>query len=273
MGYAEVLARPDVDAVYVPLPAALHAEWVERALRAGKHVLVEKPMTTGEEHTRALAVLAAARGLVLRENYMFLHHSLHQRVAELVEKGVIGELRSFSSVFAIPPRPPEDIRYRPGLGGGALHDVAGYPIRAAQHFLGPELTAVGAGLRVDPELGVDLSGGALLLRPDGVTAHVTFGLEHHYSSAYELLGSLGRISVDHVFTPPPGHRPTVRIDRQDHTECLSLEPDDQFANTLTAFAHAVRTGAPPEQASTHQARLVDQVRALATTRAEQGSRR
>ncbi|MGP3912317.1 Gfo/Idh/MocA family protein [Nonomuraea sp. 10N515B] len=261
-GYARLLEQPDVDIVYIPLPSALHAEWIERALLAGKHVLAEKPMTTSPHDTERLVRLAAERGLVLRENYMFLQHSQHAYVRRLLDGGAIGELRAFSAIFAIPPRPPDDIRYRAELGGGALLDVAGYPIRAAQLFLGGELEVAGASLRHSLALDVDVAGGALLTRPDGVHAHVSFGLEHLYASRYELLGSEGRIRVDHVFTPPPGHRPAVLVDRQDHQERTLLEPDDQFANTLSAFVFAVRTGARSldDESIITQARLVDQVR-------------
>ncbi|MDG4827797.1 Gfo/Idh/MocA family oxidoreductase [Solwaraspora sp. WMMD1047] len=267
-GYDQLLEQPDIDVVYVPLPCGLHAEWIERALTAGKHVLAEKPLTTSHEETARLVGLAKANGLVLRENYMFLHHSQHAFVRDLVTAGAIGELRTFSSTFAIPPRPADDIRYRRELGGGALLDVAGYPIRAAQLFLGSEIEVVGAILRPDPAVQVDVGGAVLLRRPDGVTAQLTFGLDHLYTSNYELFGSTGRISVDHVFTPPAGYRPSVRVDQQNYHERRSLEPDDQFVNSLTAFVDAVRTpgGAVSDETIVTQAKLVDQVRRLAGDR-------
>lgn len=191
--YEGLLELPDVEAVYLPLPAALHAQWIERALRHGKHVLAEKPLTTSPEDTGRLVSLAEAHGLVLRENYLFLQHSQHRQVRKLLAAGVIGELRAFTATFAIPPRPAEDIRYRPELGGGALLDVGGYPIRAAQFFLGPDLAVAGASLRYDQTLGVDIGGGALLYRPDGVNAHLVFRFDHLYSSGYQLLGSSGRL--------------------------------------------------------------------------------
>jgi len=265
-GYSALLDRDDVDAVYVPLPAAMHAAWVERALRAGKHVLAEKPLATEYADAVALVRLAGERGLVLAENFMFTQHSQHARIRKLVADGTIGELRAVYAAFAIPPLPPDDIRYRPDVGGGALADVGGYPIRAAGLFLGDNLDVAGAVLRMDRRRGVDVGGAALLVRPDGVHAHVTFGMEHAYRCEYELWGTAGRLRLDRAYTPPEDHRPVVRIERPDGVRDQECEPDDQFANVLHAFVDEVRTGVHSGlsgEAVVAQAALVDRVRAVA----------
>lgn len=247
-GYERLLGRTDIDAVYVPLPAALHAEWVERALRSGRHVLAEKPLTTALERTTGLVGLAASRGLVLMENFMFLHHRQHAQVRRLVAEGAIGELRSMSAAFAIPELPRENIRYDARLGGGALLDVGVHPLRAVQYFLGADVEVLGADLSRDrygdPARAVDVGGAALLRSAEGVTAQVTFGMEHAYRSVYELWGSEGRIVVDRAFTPPPGHRPAVRVEGPGGVREPEMDADDQCANTARAFARAVRSGGP-----------------------------
>ncbi|HEX6967815.1 MAG TPA: Gfo/Idh/MocA family oxidoreductase [Micromonosporaceae bacterium] len=264
VGYAKLLRRPDVDAVYLPLPTGLHAEWIRRALAAGKHVLAEKPLTTSARETAELVAIARDRGLVLMENYMFVHHSQHATVRRMLEEGVIGELRAFSATFTIPPRPPTDIRYAAELGGGALLDVGGYPVRAAQLFLGGDLVVVGAYLRHDPDVGVNVGGAALLATSDGVTAQVAFGMEHMYTSSYQLHGSAGRILVEHAFTPPAAHRPVVRIDRQDHVEQFVLPGDDQYLAAVAAFVTAVTAGTTEtDSATTNQAALIDAIRRAA----------
>ncbi|MEV5437266.1 Gfo/Idh/MocA family oxidoreductase [Streptomyces sp. NPDC052682] len=241
--YRAVLDDPRVDAVYVPLPAALHAPWVRAALEAGKHVLAEKPLTTDPRTTAELLALAHKSKLVLRENYLFVHHPQHRAVAGLIARGALGEIRAVSAAFTIPPRPPADIRYRADLGGGALLDVGGYPLRAALLLLGPALRVAGAVLRTDPARGVDVAGAALLCRDeDGVTAQLTFGMEHRYTSRYEVLGSTGRLRLDHAFTPPADHRPVLLVEGPDGTRRHELEPYDQCAGALQAFARAVRTG-------------------------------
>lgn len=201
-GYAAALEDPAVDAVYLPLPAALHADWAEAALHAGKHVLAEKPLTLDPGRTDRLLALAAARGLVVAENVMFPHHRQHTAVRDLVRAGAIGELRSLHAAFAVPRLPDDDIRYRPELGGGALWDTGVYPVRAAVHHLGGGLRVTGAVLARGPGRRVDTTGSALLVRDDGVSAQLSFGLDHMYRNVCELWGTRGRIVIERAFTPP-----------------------------------------------------------------------
>ncbi|MEV6589139.1 Gfo/Idh/MocA family protein [Streptomyces acidicola] len=259
-GYAELLEQDDIQAVYVPLPAALHAEWTEAALTAGRHVLAEKPLTTDRHRTGELLDLARTRGLVLMENVMFVHHRRHEEVRRLVAEGAIGELRAFHAAFTIPPLPDGDIRYNAELGGGALADVGVYPLRAALHFLGHDLDLVGARLVQGPGRQVETSGAALLSTPGTVTAQITFGMEHAYRSSYELWGSEGSITVDRAFTPPADHVPVIGLHRGGTVEEIRLEPHDQVAATVAAFAAAVRTGTLPDTGATlRQAELLDEI--------------
>ncbi|OKH96184.1 Gfo/Idh/MocA family protein [Streptomyces uncialis] len=265
-GYDELLERPDIDAVYVPLPTGLHAHWVSRALAAGKHVLSEKPLTW--DQTTALDLVDQARkaGLWLMENYMFLHHGQHATVRGLVTDGRIGAPRVFSASFGIPPLNEADVRYDSGLGGGALLDVGVYPIRAASYFLGPELDVIGSVLRLHPTRGVDVAGHILLAAPSGVTAELSFGFEHSYRSWYGIWGDHGRLTLDRAFTPPPARQPVIRIVSQDHAEELTLPADHQFRNIVEYFARSVLDGADYDaqaEAITHQAELVDRVRSHA----------
>lgn len=254
-GYARLLERADVDAVYVPLPPHLHYEWTVAALRAGKHVLCEKPFVpTVGEADRAVQVAHAA-GLVLMESFMFLHHGQHATVRELVESGVIGELRGFWSEFGIPAD-------RTGAAPrhlSTLPEVAAYPIRAARLFLGDGLRVLGA-------TETPTAGGALLARPAGPLAQLAYGVDHGYRSGYALWGSAGRIVLDRAFSTPDTHSPVVRIERQDHVEKRILRPDKQFTNLAGAFVRAVRDGAGTAEAADdilRHARLVESIRAAA----------
>ncbi|MFI9182969.1 Gfo/Idh/MocA family protein [Streptomyces goshikiensis] len=262
-GYAQLLATEGVEAVYVPLPVALHAQWVEAALLAGKHVLAEKPLTADPADTRRLLALARSRGLVLMENVMFVHHPQHAAVRSLVEDGAIGEPRSLSARFGVPRLPPGDIRYAPELGGGALLDIGVYPVRAAVHLLGSPLRVVGATLESGPHAVVETSGTALLRAESGVAAQLAFGMDHGYRSSYELWGSEGRISVRRAFTPPADHRPVLRLERRGGVEEIALEPADQVALTVAAFVRACRAGhggAPDADACLEQSDLLDGIR-------------
>lgn len=267
--YAALLARSDLDAVYVPLPTGLHGQWVARALRAGLHVLSEKPLCTTRAEAAGLVALARSRGLVLMENLTFPQHPVHQRVRELLDDGRIGELRVFQGEFAFPPLPSTDFRYRRGLGGGALFDAGVYPLRAARLFLGEELAVAGSTLGYDADHDADLSGGALLSAPGGRTAHVAFGFQHAYRCSYTLWGSRGRITVERAFTPPPDHAPLIRLEGPDGARELHGPPGDQFRATLAVFARALRD---PDAAGRladevlRQAELVDRVAAAAGER-------
>ncbi|NRN70882.1 Glucose--fructose oxidoreductase [Kibdelosporangium sp. 4NS15] len=243
-GYQALLDRHDVDAVYIPLPTGAHAEWAHRALEAGKHVLVEKPLAGTEKEVVELAGRARDLGLRLHENRMFQHHSQHRAVGELVTGGEIGGLRVLSSSMAIPPLRPEDVRYQPKLGGGALLDVGYYPIHAALMYLSGPVELLGARLVVLRTSEVDVRGHVLLGAADGVTAQLTFGFDHAYRSSYELWGDHGRIELDRAFTPPPEHTPCVRIHQQDRELRLTLPADDQFRNSINDFVSAVRRDAP-----------------------------
>jgi NDP-hexose-3-ketoreductase len=238
-GYQELLDRPDIEAVYLPLPVMLHAEWIERALLAGKHVLAEKPLTADPQQSRRLVALAAERGLVLVENFMFLRHSQHATVRKLLADGAIGCVRTLTADLAFPPPPAENRRYRPE-DGGSLLELGVYPLRTALLYLGDDLQPLGGTRRRDSASGIDIAGSALLSTPDGTTAALNWGMEHSYRSAYELWGSAGRLVVEWAYTPLVGHAPVIRIEQHDRLERLVLAPDDQFGNVVTAFAHAVR---------------------------------
>lgn len=241
--YARLLERDDVDAIYIALPTGMHTEWIRAGLDAGKHVLCEKPLSASADDARTVTAIARERGLLLMENFMWLHHSQHAAVRKLVADGAIGSLRLFSAVFGIPPLPAGDIRYSTELGGGALLDLGAHTLRAAQLFCGDDLAVSGAHLRRDPETGVDIVGSALLTTPDGVLAQLSFAMDTAYRSAYTLWGTDGRIVLERAFTPPPSWRPIVRIERQDNREERTLPGDNHFKNIIEHFAAVVTANA------------------------------
>jgi predicted dehydrogenase len=261
VGYEGLLARDDVQAVYIPLPNSLHVEWTYAALRAGKHVLVEKSLTA--DAAAAAQLVEAARGLALVENFTFLHHTQHETVRALVADGAIGTPHSFSAAFGIPAADAGLIRYRRDLDGGSLRENGCYPIRAAQLFLGADIQLRGAYLRLDPTLGVDLAGSALLVDGGGMSAHCEFGLDLGYRNTYSIWGSTGRIELDWAFTPPADRATVLRLYGNSSRGERMLPPCDQFLAAVTAFAAACDD---PASRPRHAAEVVAQAGLLESIR-------
>jgi NDP-hexose-3-ketoreductase len=276
-GYSALLDREDVDAVYLPLPTGLHVHWAAEALRAGKHVLAEKPLATTAKEATELIALAGQRDLRLMENRMFACHTQHNAVRELVSNGELGELRTLHATMAIPRLPDGDPRYRADLGGGALLDVGYYPLHAALLLLSEPVEVLGADLYWHPEHNVDVRGAVLLRDGNGVTAHLTFGFEHSYRTAYELVGSAGRLVLERAFTPPPSWSPVLRIETPNRVEHRVLSPSHQFLSSIDTFATAVNDGKPLDEhlwTTVRGLELIDAVRAASrTATTEKDSRR
>ena len=263
VGYDALLERDDIDAVYMPLPTGLHSQWVTEALDAGKHILVEKSFAENFASAERMLNLAREKNLLVVENYLFVHHAQHRWVQDFIAEGNLGGIHLFRSTFGFPPLPRENFRYDKRLGGGALLDAGGYVIKAAQAFLGPDVSLVGAVLRYDAELGVDLYGEAMLKNPAGQVAQVAFGFNYFYQCNYEILGTQGKLTVERAFTPPPGFQPIVHFERQGEKEEFVLPPDNHYRNMFDFFSAAVET---PDTYNIHwdelllQARLLDEIR-------------
>jgi xylose dehydrogenase (NAD/NADP) len=191
--YDELLADPNLDAVYIPLPNALHHQWTLRALQAGKHVLCEKPYSRHPVEVTEAFDLAERNGLVLSEAYMWRYHPQTKTLAQLVQDGAIGELRLISASFTWPCDAPGDIRFDPTLDGGALLDVGCYCVSAARLLAG-EPDAVQA-QQVTSNSGVDALLTGQLRFSGGVLATFGCGLRVPDRSSLEAMGTEGTIVV------------------------------------------------------------------------------
>ncbi len=246
-GYRALLERADVDAVYLPLPPALHYTWAKEALERGKHVFVEKPSTTRAADTQALVDLARARGLALHENYMFIYHRQIGEIRRIIASGELGEVRLIRASFGFPFRGAGDFRYDRAMGGGALLDCGGYPIRLARLLLGDSARLVDGRLTQSPDFGVDLYGSATLRNDDGLTAQIAFGMDNAYQCRLEVWGSVGTLTADRVFTPPTDLAPVLTIHSNDGTRTIEVPPDDQFYNSIGVFEACVQGPAERER--------------------------
>ncbi len=239
--YSSLLADPQVDAVYVSLPNALHAPWTVRALEAGKHVLCEKPFSPDPEVVDHCFAVATAHGLVLTEAFMWRHHPQAARLTELVAAGAIGELRLVRATFSFPLLRKDDVRWDVGLGGGALMDVGCYCVSALRLLAGePERVH---GEAVTAPSGVDSRFAAALRFAGDVLGTLDCGFDLPARDEIEVVGSAGSLCVD---DPWFARRPSIVHRNGDGAaEEIALAAADPYVLELEDFAAAVRDRRPP----------------------------
>ncbi len=234
-GYDALLDDESIDAVYAPLPPALHFEWGKKALERGKRLMLEKPFTTSFAETAALVDLAKEKGLAVHENYMFLYHSQLARIKELIASGELGELRLIRVSFGFPMRAAEDFRYKKALGGGALLDCGGYPLRLARELLGESARITQSRLVRPRGYEVDLYGNAVLENDAGLCAQVAFGMDNAYQCQLEVWGSAATLIAPRIFTAPPDFKPRIILRAPSGKSVVDQEADDQFLNSIRVF--------------------------------------
>lgn len=234
-GYQTLLQSSDIDAVYIPLPPALHFQWAKMALEAGKNVFLEKPFTTNSEDTKTLLALASEKGLAVHENYMFMFHKQIEEVDTLIAEGTIGRVRSYRISFGFPRRAMTDFRYNKALGGGALLDAGGYCIKYASHLLGDTSRFVCANSYFEQDFEVDIFGSATLVNDEGVIAQITFGMDNDYKCELEAWGSVGTITTGRILTAPDGFEPDLTIKRNQDYEVKKLSSDSAFEKSIRRF--------------------------------------
>lgn len=208
-GYEAVVGDPEVDAVYVALPNALHAAWTIRALEAGKTVLCEKPLCISPEQTAAVLEVARGAGGHLWEAFVFPFNAQTARLQEILDEGEIGEPREVDSVFHFLLDDPTDIRMDAGLAGGALLDVGCYPVRLARLLFeaGPERAVAEARTGAS---GVDEELWGIVRFPDDRVLRLSCGFRRPYDTSTVLYGSRGTIRLTNPFHPEPADTLEIR---------------------------------------------------------------
>lgn len=239
--YDELLADESIDAVYVPLPPALHFEWGKKVLESGKHLLMEKPFTTNINDTEELLKLAEKNGLAVHENYMFLYHSQLAKIKEIIANGSLGDIRLYRMSFGFPMRSQGDFRYNKELGGGALLDCGGYPVRLALELLGNTAKVVYSKL-VQPEgFEVDLYGSAVMENDVGQVAQISFGMDNAYQCQLEVWGSKATLIAPRIFTAGDGVKPSIILRTSSDESKIELDADDQFLHSIQHFMNRIQT--------------------------------
>lgn len=240
--YEDLLADPDIDAVYIPLPNGLHGEWTIKAMRAGKHVLCEKPSAANAEEAEEVARVAAETRQVMMEAYHWRYHALATRMREIIDSGEIGNLRHVSMSMCFPLLPAGDIRWQWSLAGGALMDCC-YTVNILRFLAGSEPQVISAssrarGPKIDRYMRADLMFG------DGVSGSIEASMLS--SSLLKLkavaVGDKGEMHVLNPVLPQLFHRLTVKTGNQSRKE--KVQGEASYTAQLRVFAKAVREDTP-----------------------------
>lgn len=249
--YDALLASADVDAVYLPLPNALHRPWAIRAMEAGKPVLVEKPLCLGCEELDALAAVSDARGVPLVEAAMVRHHPWQQRLRGLIEDGRLGRLRAVKTRLCMDIRDAaaDDFRWSAALGGGAWLDLGPYWIQFMQACVGLDLHDLEVRAEVDAQRGVDTTCAVRARCAADVDVDCLCSFTQPFAASHQLELERGRLGVRNIFRPAFGQQ-VLWIDVEDDAagtkEKVKLPAQNYYANQLAGFIAVVRGEAAPE---------------------------
>lgn len=238
--YETMISSDEIDAIYLPLPPALHFKWAEKALLKNKHVFVEKPSATCLVDTQRLIGLAKERGLALHEDYMFVFHNQLKAINDIVSSGEIGDIRLYRITFGFPRRDPRDFRYNKALGGGALLDAGGYTMKYATTLLGLSGKLIAATANYLPGFEVDMYGSATMVNDEGVVAQLAFGMDNDYKCDVEIWCSKGTLTSSRVLTAPAGFVPTCFIKKNQEYVTCNLPTDDAFLKSIQHFGKCVK---------------------------------
>jgi predicted dehydrogenase len=244
--YEELLADPNIDAIYNPLPNQFHVPWTIKAAEAGKHVLCEKPISLSAAEAKTLLEVRARTGVKIAEAFMI--RSFHQwlRLRELLDSGRIGQLRSVTGFFSYNNVDPANIRNQVESGGGGVYDIGCYLIHASRYAFGEQPQRVVACLDRDPQFQTDRLASAILEFAGGHSIFTCSTQLIPYQRIH-FLGSRGRIELEIPFNAPPDRPTRLFIDSSGDLSGSGISTeifpaDDQYTMQGEAFAKAVREG-------------------------------
>jgi predicted dehydrogenase len=240
--YESLLADPDVDVIYNPLPNRLHAAWTIKAAQAGKHVLCEKPLALTVAEVEAMAEAAQKNKVVIAEAFMYRHHPQTLKVKELVENGAMGRLRLVRGAFTFNLAREADVRLDPALGGGSIWDVGCYPLSYTRFIVGAEPTEV-FGWQMTGRTGVDEIFTGQLRFPNEVFAQFDCGFRTPLRTHLEIVGSEGTLTVPHPFKP--GLDEKIFLTRGDETQTMAIPGQEPYLGEVEDMADAILLGKTP----------------------------
>lgn len=241
--YEELIADPEIDAIYNPLPNHLHVPWSIKAAEAGKHVLCEKPIALSVAQTLELIAARDRTGVTMGEAFMVHSHPQWLRALEIIQSGEIGPLRGFQFAFSYNNIDPKNIRNQADIGGGAVMDIGCYPIHTARWMFGAEPSRVCALVERDPEFRTDRLTSAMLDFPQGQAVFLCSTQLSPWQRV-QMFGAKGRIEVEIPVNTPPDAETRIVV-TTDRTRTETIAACDQYTLQGDAFSRAILAGAEP----------------------------
>lgn len=239
--YAELIADPAIDAVYIPLPNSQHRQWAIAALDAGKHVLCEKPLALDAAEAREMAAAARSNERLLMEAFMYRYTDRTRQVKAVLDSGVLGNIRHANLSFRFLLDRPGTIKLQPELGGGALYDVGVYPVNLLGLISGGALpVAVHAEAGFDND--VDVNTSALLRYESGLLATIHCGFNAFGQMGAEIVGTQGRLLVPDPFLGEAG---ALTLTTKEGSRTIPVAATDRYTEQVRDFAAAIREGRQP----------------------------
>lgn len=269
--YEELLADPEIDAIYNPLPNDLHISWSIKALEAGKHVLCEKPLALNAAEAQLLAEAGQKYpDLKLMEAFMYRHNLQWQVTRKMVQEGRIGTLKTIQSFFSYFLEDPTNIRNIPENGGGGLFDIGCYNISLSRFIFGKEPERVLGLVDFDPNLKTDRLASAILDFGNGTNSTFTCSTQLVSFQRVNIFGTTGRIEIEIPFNAPEDRPNKVWLTTDGQTELIDLPTVDQYTIQGDLFSQAVLDNTPvptPIEDGVANMRVIDRVFESARTNA------
>jgi D-xylose 1-dehydrogenase (NADP+, D-xylono-1,5-lactone-forming) len=268
--YEALLADPEIEAVYIPLPNGLHAEWSIKALRAGKHVLCEKPITVNAVEARALEAVRDETGLYCLEAFASRFNPVQLKAVEIVATGAVGAPRFVHTVasFLMASQNPDDVRLQADIGGGALYDIGCYAVDAQRRLVGRMPRTAWATMQWSERFDVDLAGTAMLDYGDGLMGTLQWGFNAPWGGPFSLIGEKGHLTGPYGWGTPKGE-PAILLQAGGAAEKLIVEEGmNGYTAEVQDLSEAIRGVHAPAFASES---LVDNMRILDACYASQRS--
>lgn len=240
--YEALLADPEIDVIYNPLPNHLHAEWTIKAVQAGKHVLCEKPLALSVEEVDAIREAARKHGRVVAEAFMYRHHPQTLKVQEIVQSGSLGTLKLIRGSFTFVLTREGDVRLKPEWGGGSIWDVGCYPISYARTVVGEEPIEV-FGWQVTGPTGIDETFVGQMRFKEDVLVQFDSSFVIPFHAFMEIVGTEGTLNIPHPFKP--GEKETIYLTLGDKTETIKVKGQELYIGEVEDMADAILLGKRP----------------------------